>query len=126
MSSMRLAVVSTFLLFAVACSDYSSSPSTPSPSPTPGGPSSSVTIPVGAESLGNRAYSPGELDIAVGTTVRWMNADSVPHTSTSDGTGWNSGTVEPGGQFAFTFQTAGTFAYHCTIHPGMVGKVTVR
>jgi plastocyanin len=32
----------------------------------------------------------------------------------------------PGGRFTFTFQNAGTFRYHCTIHPGMVGTVVVR
>jgi plastocyanin len=131
MLSLRLAAVSVVLMFAIACGgDYSSpstSPSpTPSPTPTPGGPSSSVTIPVGALSLGNRAYAPDDLNVAVGTTVTWMNTDSVSHTSTSDVTAWNSGVVAPGGQFSFAFQTAGTFPYHCTIHPGMVGTVVVR
>ena len=64
--------------------------------------------------------------VAVGTTVTWMNTDSISHTSTSDVSGWNSGVVAPGGQFSFAFQTAGTFPYHCTIHPGMVGTVVVR
>jgi plastocyanin len=130
MLSLRLVVLSTLLMFAIACGGYSSPSTSPSPtgtpSPAPGGPSASVTIPVGAVSLGNRAYAPGDLNVAVGTTVTWMNADSVPHTSTSDVNGWNSGTVEPGGQFSFTFQTAGAFQYHCAIHPGMVGSVVVR
>jgi plastocyanin len=69
---------------------------------------------------------PDELNVAVGTTVTWMNTDSISHTSTSNAAGWNSGIVAPGGQFAFAFQTAGTFPYHCTIHPGMVGTVVVR
>jgi len=85
-----------------------------------------VAIPAGAATLTNRAYTPDELNVAVGTTVTWMNADSVSHTSTSDATGWNSGIVAPGGQFSFAFQTAGTFPYHCSIHPGMVGTVVVR
>ena len=131
MLSLRLAVVSVSLVFAVACGGgYSSSPTepspVPSPMPAPGGPSSAVTIPAGAESLGNRAYRPTELNVAVGTTVTWMNMDSVSHTSTSDVTGWNSRSIAPGGQFTFAFQTAGTFPYHCTIHPGMVGTVVVR
>ena len=131
MLSVRLVVVSLLLMFAIACGGDSSSPSTspspmPSPAPTPGGPSSSVAIPPGALSLGNRAYAPDELTVAVGTTVTWMNTDSIAHTSTSDVTGWNSGTLAPGGQFSFAFQTAGTFPYHCTIHPGMVGTVVVR
>ena len=69
---------------------------------------------------------PDELNIAPGTTVTWMNADSTTHTSTSDAAGWNSGNIAPGGQFSFAFQTAGTFQYHCAIHPGMVGTVVVR
>jgi len=131
MSSLRLTAISAIFVFAAACGGGSSSspvpPSpTPSPAPTPGVPSSSVAIPVGAESLGNRAYMPDELNVAVGTTVTWMNTDSISHTSTSNATGWNSGIVAPGGRFSFAFQTAGTFPYHCTIHPGMVGTVVVR
>ena len=131
MVSLRLAVVSAILMFAIACggSDSSTpvSPSpTPSPTPTPGGPSSSVAIPAGAESLGNRAFIPDELNVAVGKTVTWMNTDSISHTSTSNAAGWNSGIVAPGGRFSAAFPTAGTFSYHCAIHPGMIGKVTVR
>jgi plastocyanin len=92
----------------------------------PGGTASTVAIPSGAESLGNRAYSPDNLSVAVGSTVTWTNTDLVAHTSTSDRSGWDSGTVQPGGRFSFTFQNAGTFAYHCTIHPGMVGTVVVQ
>src|SRR6266702_3790574 len=78
MFSLRLAVVSTILMFAIACG--SSSPATapsptPSPAPTPGGASSSVSIPVGAAALAKRAYMPDDLDVAVGTTVTWMNTD---------------------------------------------------
>jgi plastocyanin len=129
MFSLRFAVVTIILTSAIACGDsYSPAPTSPTPSPmaTPGGPSSSVLIPVGAASLGNRAFTPDELNVAVGTTVTWMNTDSLAHTSTSDVPGWNSGTVAPGGQFSFAFQSAGTFPYHCMIHPGMVGTVVVR
>ena len=86
----------------------------------------SVTIPVGAERLGDRAFVPGSLDVAVGTTVTWVNTDAVAHTSTSDAEGWSSGIVSPDGQFSSTFQTAGRFPYHCSIHPSMVGTVVVR
>jgi plastocyanin len=129
--SLRIAVVPVILMFAAACGGGYSSPS-PSPSPTPattpapGGASAAVSIPVGAESLGNRAYSPDSLDVTVGTTVTWTNTDSVSHTSTSNASGWNSGTLGPGRTFSFVFQNAGTFQYHCSIHPGMVGTVVVR
>jgi plastocyanin len=69
---------------------------------------------------------PDALEVAVGSTVTWTNTDVEAHTSTSDVAGWDSGVVAPGGAFSVAFQTAGTFPYHCAIHPGMVGTVTVR
>ena len=129
MSSLRLVVILALMLSAIGCGGNSSpsSPSvTPSPTPTQGSEASSVVIPVGAESLGNAAYSPDSLSIAVGSTVTWRNTDSVAHTTTSNGNAFDSGSVRAGGQFSFTFQNAGTFAYHCTIHPGMIGTVVVR
>ena len=131
MLSKRFALVVLTLIVTAACGGYSSSPSpapspSPTPSPAPGGASSSVAIPVGAESLGNRAFAPDELNVTVGTTVTWTNGDSVSHTSTSNAAGWNSGTIPPGGRFSFAFESAGTFPYRCTIHPGMVGTVNVR
>ena len=129
MSSLRLALLSICLLSATGCGGGSSStpapPSPTAPDPVPTGASASVTIPVGAESLGNRAFMPPELSIQTGTTVTWRNTDRVSHTSTSDAAGWNSGTITSGGQFSFTFGTAGTFPYHCAIHPGMTGTVVV-
>lgn len=151
MSSYRFALALVLLPFVVACSDDPSSgplaPSpatpppvatpapapapapTPTPTPAPTPPpaqTASVAIPVGAEFLGNRAFNPGNLNVAVGTTVTWTNTDSTSHTSTSDAAGWDSGIVAPRGSFSFRFQTAGTFPYHCAIHPGMVGTVVVR
>ena len=130
----RFAAAATLSLLAVACGSNYSSPSSPSPAPAPaptpaptaGGPSSAITIPMGAEVLGNRAFSPDEIEVSAGTTVTWANTDSVSHTSTSNASGWDSGIIAPGRQFAFTYQTAGTFPYHCAIHPGMVGTVVVR
>lgn len=131
MFPLRLAGVSFALMLAVACgSDYSTPPSTPSPTPAPapapGGPTSTVSIQPGAEALGNRAYAPADLNVAVGTSVTWTNNDSEGHTADSDAPGWNSGIISARGTFSVTFQTPGTFPYHCSIHPGMVGRVTVR
>jgi len=133
MLSSRLVLASAVLLFATACGGgYSASPTSPGPTPSPapapapGPSSSSVTIPTGASTLGNRAFNPDDVNVAVGATVTWMNTDSVAHTSTSNADGWDSGIVRPGGQFSRTFQSAGTFQYHCAIHPGMVGTVVVR
>jgi plastocyanin len=70
-------------------------------------------------------FSPDPINITTGTTVRWTNQDGVPHTSTSDGAGWDSGSLSNGQQFSFTFNTPGSFPYHCTFHPSMLGTVNV-
>jgi plastocyanin len=132
MFSLRRALVIALLAFPAACgsNDQPAAPSPTTPSPTPAPPPSrttaAVSIPSNASTLGNRAYAPAELNVAAGTTVSWTNTDSVAHTSTSDGAGWDSVAIASGGRFSFTFQNAGTFPYHCTIHPGMVGRVVVQ
>jgi len=85
-----------------------------------------VSIVVGASTQTTTAYTPNPVSIAVGGTVMWTNNDSTTHTSTSDGGVWNSGAIAPGRTFSQTFSTAGTFPYHCTIHPRMVGTITVQ
>jgi plastocyanin len=127
MRSSRFALA-TFALTAavlVAGCSSSSTPAAPTP-PSSAGPSTAVSIPPGASTLTLTAYNPNPVNVAVGTTVRWTNTDSVAHTSTSDGGAWNSGTLAGGSHFDFTFQTAGSFPYRCTIHPGMVGTIVVR
>jgi len=131
MFSKRYVLVSVFALLTGACGGYSASAPSPVPSPSPspaptGTPSTPISIPAGAETLGNRAFNPDSLDVAVGSTVTWTNTDSIAHTSTSDTRLWDSGSVAPHGQFSMTFQNAGTFPYHCAIHPGMVGTITVH
>ena len=73
-----------------------------------------------------RMYAPNPIDIAVGQSVTWTNNDSTAHTSTGNDGSWNSGAIAPGASFSQMFPNAGTFAYHCAIHPGMVGTVAVR
>src|SRR4051812_897237 len=109
--SLRLASVFAVMLLASACGGGYSSPSpVPMASPTPPGSSTPITIPTGASTLGNRAFNPAKLDVAVGTTVTWTNTDTTAHTTTSDAAGWNSGTLQPRAQFSTTFSNAGTFA----------------
>src|SRR5215204_5982336 len=64
-------------------------------------------------------FSPANMTVAPGTTVMWVNNGQAPHTSTADDGAWDSGTLQPGENFSFTFDQAGTYTYHCTIHPNM-------
>jgi len=95
------------------------------------------------------AFSPARVTVKVGTTVKWTNNGGTAHTATSDATPqpiWDSGTVLPAGStscpptdpycqpsgtppgtYRVTFNTAGTYQYHCGFHQaqGMTGTVTV-
>ena len=72
------------------------------------------------------AFSPAELTVPAGTTVTWTNNDSAPHTVTSDDGAFDSGRLDEGDTFEFTFEEAGTFAYHCDFHPNMTATITVE
>lgn len=74
----------------------------------------------------NLAYLPASITIKVGEPVTWTNSDSMTHTVTGDNGEFDSGNLDPGKTFSFTFQTAGTFTYICTIHPNMKGTVIVQ
>lgn len=70
------------------------------------------------------AFTPRFLEIRVGDTVTWRNADRVPHTVT--GSGLDSGQLAQGESYEFTFTEVGQYEYGCSIHPGMQGVVVVR
>jgi plastocyanin len=72
------------------------------------------------------AFVPASLTVNVGDTVRWTNTDPATHTVTSNTSVFNSTVAANGGTFAFQFGSAGTFAYHCDLHPSMTGTVVVR
>jgi plastocyanin len=57
--------------------------------------------------------------------VVWTNEDSDPHTVTTDKTGFSSQALNTGQSYTHVMTKAGTFTYHCTIHPFMHGAVTV-
>ena len=74
----------------------------------------------------NMAFGPATLTVKTGTTLTWKNNDDIAHTVTSnDGTTFDSGTLAAGARFSFTANTAGTYAYHCTIHSGMTATLIV-
>ena len=117
------------LIVAVLATAGCSSSSSPSSSSAPAATtttSATVSIPSGARSLTTTAFGANPLVVAVGSTVTWTNNDSIAHDSVADGGMWNSGILSPGQSFAFKLATAGTFTYKCTIHPNMVGTVTVQ
>jgi plastocyanin len=75
-------------------------------------------------------FSPSQVTIQAGTTVRWINDVTMFHTITPDGhSEWAEGTVTSAGDtFEHTFNNAGTFAYFCSPHRGdaMTGVIIVQ
>jgi len=71
------------------------------------------------------SYTPNSLVVAPGTTVTWVNNESVTHTVTSDSLKFDSGNMVKGDEFSFTFSSAGVYPYHCKYHPNMTGKIIV-
>lgn len=74
----------------------------------------------------NRSYSPQTVTIKVGQTVTWVNQDSPQHDVIADNGEFQSQLFDTGQSFSFTFTKAGTYPYHCSIHPGMTGTVIVQ
>ncbi|MFN8593530.1 MAG: cupredoxin family copper-binding protein [Thermomicrobiales bacterium] len=72
------------------------------------------------------AFSPAWVSVPVGSTVSWVNAGAAPHTVTSDGGIFDSGTLGSGGGYSVTFSAPGYYTYHCAIHPNMTGAVQVN
>ena len=76
-------------------------------------------------SIQDFSFSPAQMTVAPGTTVTWTNEGPSPHTTTADDGSWDSGTLQQGEDFSFTFDKPGTYTYHCSIHPDMTASVKV-
>jgi plastocyanin len=125
-----LLAVLTGALAASACGGGSNEKATPAATSAPGTPKATQAAATPqAEGVSveikNFAFDPETVTIAVGQTVTWTNQDSVVHTVVGDG-GLDSGDLSKGDSYSKTFDTAGTFDYHCSIHPQMKGQVIVR
>ena len=77
-------------------------------------------------SIRNFAFSVSTLTVSSGTAVKWTNNDATAHTVTADDSSFNSGELASGQSFTHTFDSTGTFAYHCTYHPVMTASVVVK
>ncbi|MEN6329045.1 MAG: cupredoxin family copper-binding protein [Methanobacteriaceae archaeon] len=73
----------------------------------------------------NMAFNPATLNVQVGTTVTWINKDSVTHQVVSDTGLFDSGNLTNGMSYKYTFNQTGSFPYHCAIHPSMTGTIVV-
>src|SRR5215204_5224373 len=70
-------------------------------------------------------FEPPNTAIAPGDKIIWSNKGRAPHAVTANDGSFDSGVLNPGDTYTVTFLGSGTVTYHCTIHPNMVGSVTV-
>jgi plastocyanin len=129
-----LHINSTLALLAIALSCAGSGTTGPNGSGgTVGG--GNAACPANTFCLRASSFDPTSLTVPVGTAVTWDNQSGVTHNVVfTDPTAANSvGTGPPGdigqtssGADARSFAKAGNYAFHCTIHAGMIGSVTVQ
>ena len=109
-------LVALALVLAACGSSASSAPSAAAPAGSSAG---------GAVAIIDFAFQPASVSVAKGTTVTWTNTGATAHTVTADDASFDSGNVDVGKTFSTTANTAGTIAYHCTIHPQMKATIVV-
>lgn len=101
-------------------------PSMPeTPASTTASATPSAPVPGDAVSIDNFAFVPATLTVAVGSTVTWTNHDEEPHTVAANDGSFHSPGMGSQATYSYTFRTAGTFDYICSIHPFMHATVVV-
>jgi amicyanin len=141
------------VLLTAACSNHASTPTATSPSvsfqsgmtpgmsgqampamsgmPSPPASASATTAdapaPQGgtAVSISDFKFNPATLTVPVGATVTWTNKDEEPHTLAAKDGSFHSPGMDTNATYSFTFTTAGSYDYICSIHPFMTGTVVV-
>jgi plastocyanin len=76
--------------------------------------------------IDNFTFGPKELTIDVGTTVKFVNHDDIPHTVVEKKLSFRSKELDTDDSYSYTFAAAGSFDYFCSLHPLMVGKIIVK
>jgi len=113
-----LVLIAAAILVYSCSKGYNTPPSGYNPGTAGTGVMASVTIQ-------NMAFIPDTLSIKTGTTVTWSNMDEVTHTVVELNGMFSSGNIAPGQTYSYSFPAAGTFTYHCTIHPMMKTGVVI-
>jgi plastocyanin len=111
-----LAVVGTL---AAGCGGGESSSDGSGPTSTAGSQSGANAV-----TIDNLAFTPAALNLKTGQQVTWTNKQDIAHTVTADGGAFDH-QMPPGATFSFTFDKAGSFPYHCTIHRSMTATIQV-
>src|SRR5215208_6776495 len=93
---------------------------TPAEESTTPAPNSPTTV-----EIRDHAFNPPQLNVAPGTTVRFVNNETEPHTATADNGAFDTGVLQPGYSMDVFLDGSGTVPYHCELHPDMQGSIVV-
>ncbi|MFL5401580.1 MAG: plastocyanin/azurin family copper-binding protein [Gemmatimonadales bacterium] len=140
MSQIPLPLMALTLGLASACGSYTAPANSPN-APPPAAMANDISIVAGASTLTTTAFSPNPKTVSLSgnssITVRWVNNDitggdytsgsATVHNITSDNGAFPaSGNLGGNATFSTVLTATGSYAYHCAIHPNMVGTVTVN
>ena len=121
-----LVLIAATALLAAGCGGGDSEASTPAQSTA--APSSSASGgSKDAVTIDNFKFSPATLTVSAGTQVTVTNDDSTAHTATADdGNSFDTGNIDPGSSGTIDVPKAGSYAYHCSIHPFMKATIVAK
>jgi plastocyanin len=141
MPRMRITLLALSVGLSGACGSYTAPGSMMQNPPPPASAANDVNIVVGASALTTTAFSPNPKVVSLGgnpsVTVRWVNTDitggdyssgtATIHNITSDNGAFPpSGALGGNATYSIDLTTAGSYPYHCSIYPNMVGTITVN
>jgi len=118
----RIWIGVSLIACAATCSCARQTPTSPAP---PAAGATNVVIVDIAEINGPYSFFPSPATFKAGQTVLWRNDDGVTHHVQFDDRSIDTGTLAPGTLSQPMNVRVGTYPYHCTIHPSMVGTITV-
>ena len=90
---------------------------------TPSAPAATAAAPL--VHINNFAFGPQTLSVRAGMTVTWVNDDEEPHTVTASDRSYRSPLLNTGARVSHRYDTPGQYAYFCSLHPHMTGRIVV-
>jgi plastocyanin len=85
-----------------------------------------AAAPSASVKIANFTFQAPVVTVKPGTVVTWTNDDDIPHTVTANNGAFKSKVLDSGDRFSFIFAKAGEYAYFCSLHPHMTGKIIVK
>jgi plastocyanin len=109
-------------VLSVSCGGSGGGDISPGPTPSPSGGSNIVTITITGV-RGAQSFSPNPASCGQGQMVVFRNADVVTHRVIIDDQSIDTGDIAPGASSQPLALGNVSKAYHCPIHPNMVGSL---